>query len=155
MAASSMPRGMTFIDVLIGIVLILIVFTGLFGAFQMTVRLVSAAKGEAGASELVSSEMEYMRSLSYADVGILNGTPPGVLAESTSFTQPENGTIYTIQTNVRYVDDPADGIGAADQNGITDDYKAVTVTVSWQAPTGVRSVSATSYVAPPGVETPH
>ncbi len=153
MLNSPTPRGMTFIDVLVGIVMIIIVFSGLFGAFQLAVRLVSAAKGEAGASELVNSEMEYLRSLSYANVGILNGTPPGVLAGATVETQPENGFVYTTQTNVRYIDDPADGLGSADQDGITNDYKAVTITVSWQAPTGERSVSATSYVAPPGIET--
>ena len=142
---------MTFIDVLVGIVLILTVFIGLFGAFQLSVRLVSSAKGEAGASALVDSQMEYVRSLPYGEVGVTGGSPAGILSGTSVVT--ENGAQYSLATSIRYVDDPADGAGAADTNGNTNDYKVVTVTASWLAPTGaVQSLSATSYVAPPGVE---
>jgi type II secretory pathway pseudopilin PulG len=148
-----MPRGMTLIDVLVGITIIVIVFGGLFGAFRLSVNVVSSAKGEAGADALASSQMEYVRSLSYGNIGVSGGLPAGVLVAASTTVQ--SATTYAIQTGVQYVDDPADGVGALDQNGNPNDYKAVTITVSWRAPSGMRSVSAVSYVAPPGIESLH
>lgn len=150
MSAVRTPRGITLIDILVGIAVIAIVFTGIFGAFQLAVKVVTASKGEAGANALVNSQMEYIRSLSYADVGTQGGSPAGVLAASS--TQKPDQTEYVVQTSVRFVDDSADGIGLSDQNSNPNDYKMVTVTVSWQEPGGARSVSAVSYVTPPGIE---
>ena len=148
MTSPAMPRGMLLIDVLVGIAVIGIVFTGLFGAFQLAVAAISNAKGEATASALLNSEMEDVRSLSYGEVGIAGGTPDGALPATSA--EKENGINYTVQTVVKYVDDPADGTGASDQDGNPHDYKALLITVSWQVGNDMRSVSAESYVAPPG-----
>lgn len=129
-------RGITFIDVLVGIALILVVFTGLFGALELSAKVVSASKAEAEASELVDSQMEYMRSLPYVNVGVVNGIPSGVLLPSTTITQ--NGVAYTVTMSVQYLV----------QGGQTTPIKVITVTAAWQSVTGVRSVSATSWAAP-------
>lgn len=141
-------RGMTLIETLVGIVLIVIVFVGLYGAFQLSVSTVSAAKGEAGADSLVRSHMEYMRSLSYADVGNTTNIPLGIIPPV--FTKVLGGISYSVQTVVRYVDDPADGL-AASGDADADDYKMFMITVSWETQRGGQSISATSYVVPPTI----
>lgn len=146
-------RGITLIDVLVGITVIAIVFGGIFSAFQLAVKVVTSSKGEAGANALVNAQMEHMRSLSYTDVGVTGGMPAGTLVAFSE--QTVDSFKYTIKTSVRYVDDSADGTSVADQNSNPNDYKAVTVLVSWEDSSGTRSVSAVSYVAPPDVESSH
>ena len=139
---------MTLVETVVGIALIVTVFVGLYGAFQLSVSTVSAAKGEADADVLVRSHMEYMRSLSYADIGNPDSTPLGIIPPA--FTKVLGGVSYSIQTAVRYVDDPSDGLAVSgDVN--PDDYKMFMVTVSWETQRGEQSISATSYVAPPAM----
>jgi len=134
MTRPATPRGMLLIDILVGIAVIGIVFTGVFGAFQLAVAAVARAKGEVEGSALLNSEMEYVRSLPYGEVGVAGGTPDGAL--SAVSVQSENGISYTIRTVVGYAD-------------AGHDYKAVLVTVSWQSGNGSLADSAESYVAPP------
>jgi type II secretory pathway pseudopilin PulG len=141
------PRGILLIDVLVGIAIVGIVFTGLFGAFELAVVAVSRAKVEAEANALLNSEMEYVRSLPYGDVGTPGGAPGGTIPAMS--VQSVNGTAYTVQAAVEYIDDPADGTGASDEDSNPHDYKSVLITVSWQAGNATRSVSVESYVAPP------
>lgn len=144
-------RGLLLVDVLVGVAVIGTVLIGLYGAFQAAVAAVTVAKGEAGAVAVVSSEMEYVRGLPYADVGVVGGTPAGVMPAFSIRTQ--NGVPYSLVVAVSYVDDPADGAGANDQDGIVNDYKKIIVTATWPSRSGTASVSSVSYVAPPGVET--
>ena len=132
MTGARTPRGILLIDIMIGVAMMTIVFIGFFGAFRLSVAAVSATKGVAGASALVTSQMEHVRALPYTDIGIVGGSPVGILPGM--FMQTQNGIRYTVTTNVWYA-------GASD-------YKAVSVTVSWQAQNGAQSISAVSYVSP-------
>ena len=43
--------------------------------------------------------------MSYSTVGTVGGNPPGTIPASQ--TQTVNGTTYTVQTSIKFVDDPA------------------------------------------------
>jgi hypothetical protein len=144
---SRAQRGVTLLDTVVGVSLMLVVFLGIFAAFRLTVDVVTNNKARAGAIALADQRMEYIRSLSYASVGTMGGVPSGTLAQSESLTL--NGISYTRRTVVVYADDPADGSGAADSNGITADYKAVKVDVAWTSRTGTRHVDLVTRVSPP------
>lgn len=139
--------GMTLIDTLVGTFLMVLVFVGIVGVFQLSVDVVSNNRARAGAIALANERMEYIRSLSYQSIGTQGGIPSGSLAQTETITL--NSTPYTRRTLVLYGDDPRDGLGAADQNNIPTDYKAVKVEVSWSARTGTRSVSLVSRFEPP------
>ena len=141
----NLTRGVTLIDTLVAISLMLLIFLGIFGAFQLSVDVVTNNKARAGAVALADERMEYIRSLPYTSIGTSGGIPAGSLAQTESVSL--NGINYTRRTLVVYADDPKDGTGASDTTGVTD-YKAVKVNVSWSSRTGERNLYLVSRFEP-------
>ncbi len=143
--------GLTLIDTIVGTALMLVVFMGISAAFQLTVDVVSNSKARAGAIALANERMEYLKSLSYGQVGVTGGIPSGIVPQIESIAL--NGVSYTRRTLVYYSDDPADGTGAADTNGIIADYKTIRVEISWTTKRVAHSIQVVGRMSPPGVET--
>ena len=137
-------RGVSLIDTLVGTALMLVIFLGIAGAIQLSLDVVTNNKARAGAIALANERMEYIRSLAYASVGTVGGIPSGTLAQTETTTM--NGITYTRRTFIEYSDDSKDGTGGADTNGITADYKAAKVSVSWTSRTGERSVAVVTRI---------
>lgn len=150
MNARVLSRGSSLLDVVIGTAILLTAFVGFFGVLQLGTRLATDNKARTGATALAIERMEFIRSLDYASVGTSGGNPSGSLAGSENITL--NGISYTRRTHIVWIDDPKDGSGGSDSNGITNDYKRVKVEVTWQGQTGPRASSIVSDVTPPGVE---
>ena len=129
----------------------LIVFIGIVGAFRLTVMAVSNNKARAGAIALANERLEFIRSLPYNSVGTVGGIPAGSIAQEEPVLL--NDVNYTRRTFISYEDDPSDGLGGADSNGIITDYKAAKVTVSWTVRDGVHTITLISRLSPPGIET--
>ncbi|OGG69264.1 hypothetical protein A3C20_03160 [Candidatus Kaiserbacteria bacterium RIFCSPHIGHO2_02_FULL_55_25] len=138
-------RGVTLIDTLVATSLMVLIFMGIFGAFQLSVDVVTNNKARAGAVALADERMEYLRSLPYSSLGTVGGIPAGSLAQTESVSL--NGVNYTRRTLVVYADDPKDGAGGSDTTGIAD-YKAVKVNVSWSSRTGQRDLYLVSRFEP-------
>ncbi|MCW9054512.1 MAG: hypothetical protein OQJ98_00820 [Candidatus Pacebacteria bacterium] len=138
------------IDTVFGTAILLVVFLGLFGAFKLSLELVQSVKLKTGALALAHERVEYIRSLSYDDVGTVGGIPAGILAEEEE--EMFNGVTYTRRTFVRYVDAPEDGSGGSDENGITTDYKVVKTVVSWDLRGETREFSLATNIVPSSVE---
>ncbi|PIW89852.1 MAG: hypothetical protein COZ92_02390, partial [Candidatus Nealsonbacteria bacterium CG_4_8_14_3_um_filter_40_11] len=62
-------KGFTFIDVMVGTALVLIVFLGIFGAYQLALKVVSQSKARITATALSNQKIEMVRNLAYDDVG--------------------------------------------------------------------------------------
>jgi hypothetical protein len=142
---------MSLIDVIVGTAIMLVVFLSIFGAFKLSIDLIYSTKAKVGAVALVADRLEYIRSLPYASVGTVGGIPSGNLPQVATSTL--NGITYVMSTLVQYVDDPADGTGNSDSNGITADYKLVKVEADWMIRTSSRATSAVTTVTPVGLET--
>lgn len=142
---------MSFVDVIVGTALVLIIFTALVGLLRSSLQVTSLAKSRAIATAVAESQLEYIRSLSYDQVGTVGGIPAGPVPQTSTTT--ENGLTFPVRTLITYMDDPADGIGAADANGITTDYKRIKVSVSYFANNRTQTVDLVSNYAPPGLET--
>ncbi|HWH16526.1 MAG TPA: carboxypeptidase-like regulatory domain-containing protein [Candidatus Paceibacterota bacterium] len=145
------PRGMSLVDVLVGSALILIVFVALLGLLRASLLVSSSAKAKAGATTVATTQLEYLRSLAYDDVGTVGGIPAGSVPQFATTTL--NDIPYSVRTFVQYVDDPKDGLAGADSNGITTDYKRTRVTVTYVFRGEEREVALISNIAPPGIET--
>src|SRR3989344_4077226 len=144
-------RGVTLIDTLVGSALMLLVFVGIAAAFRLSVEVVTNNKARAGAIALANERMEYLRSLSYSQIGVIGGIPAGnVLQEE---VVAYNGIDYTRRTMVLYSDDPGDGLGGADANGIVADYKTIRVEINWVSKQGERGLTLVGRVSPFGIET--
>ncbi|TSC63429.1 MAG: hypothetical protein Athens041674_114, partial [Parcubacteria group bacterium Athens0416_74] len=147
----SRERGVTLIDTLVGSALMLVVFLGIAAAFELSVEVVSNNKARAGAIALANERMEYLKSLTYPQIGVEGGIPAGNVPQLESVAL--NGVSYTRRIFVAYTDDLKDGLGAADTNGIIADFKTIRVEVSWVSRQGERSVALIGRVSPTGVET--
>lgn len=143
-------RGMTFIDVVVGTAIMLTVFLSIFAAYQLAVELVMNSKARVGGLSLVSERMEYLKSLPYESLGTVGGIPSGTIAQVSTTTK--NNISYTMRTLIKYIDDPADGVGGADTNSITADSKELKVEVSWTLRGRTRTTFAVTRVAPHGIE---
>jgi hypothetical protein len=143
--------GFSFIEVLVTAALVALVFGGLFAAVQAMINLISDSKAKAGATALATERLEFIRSLSYNDVGTNGGVPSGAIPQTRSVIL--NDLTYYERVLIEYVDDPADGSAAADSNGIVADYKRAKIEYSWLGRNGTSSVALVTNIVPPGVET--
>lgn len=129
-----------------------LVFVGIASAFQLSVKIVTNNKARAGAIALADQRMEYIRSLSYSAVGTVGGIPSGLIPQNE--TVVFNGVSYRRRTYIEYDDDPKDGTGASDTNGIIEDYKSVKVQVLWTQKQTSYNVTLVTRVSPTtGLET--
>lgn len=147
---ASSERGMTLIDTIVGSALMLLVFMGITAAFQLSLDVVTNNRVRAGAIALLNERMEYLRSLSYTQIGVIGGIPAGIVPQIETVSW--NGIEYTRRTSVLYSDDPEDGLGSEDENDIIADYKTIRVEVSWPSRQGERSLTLVGRVSPTGVE---
>ncbi len=143
-------RGFSFIEVIVSVAIFALVFGGLFGAFQLMATLLGKAKAQAGATALMTERMEYIRSLPYNSIGTDGGVPSGAIPQTSTTTL--NGVTYNERVLIQYIDDPADGIGSADSNGILADYKQIKVEYRWSLRNKSYTVSLVSNIVPPGIE---
>lgn len=144
-------RGMSLVDVIVGSALVLIVFLAFFGLLRSTLMVSGIAKATSGATAIANAQVEYIRSLSYDSIGTIGGIPAGVVPQYATTTL--NGIQYVSRTFIEYADDPKDGSGALDSNGITTDYKHVRVAVRYTLRGQAREASVVTNAAPPSIET--
>lgn len=122
--------GFTLVEALVGTALMVVVFMGVFAAYNLGLKVIGLSKNRITATAIANSRIETARNLSYELVGTLGAVLPeasGSLEKNT--TQAMNNGVYSTETKVIYVADPADGTGTGDNCDL--DYKKVEVSVSW------------------------
>lgn len=140
--------GFTLIETLVGTSILLIVIIGLYGIFQLGLRVANQSKMRITATALANKGIESAKNLPYNEIGTIGGIPPGVISETEEVIT--NNATYTIKTTVNYIDDPFDGVAPADT--VPNDYKKVKVKVSWEGFLG-GDVALLTDIAPLGLET--
>ena len=148
--SKSLHAGISLIDVIVGVALLLILFLALFGVLRASLVLSSLAKAKSAGIELANSQMEYLQGLAYDSLGTVNGIPAGIVPQNSTTTV--DGVTYVVHTYVEYTDNAADGSGASDTNTVTTDYKTGKVKVSYTLYGLTKSIALVSSFAPPGIE---
>jgi len=125
--------GFTLTEVLVGIFLISVVFLGVLGVYQLGIKANGLVQKKIVATYIANQQIEVIKNLPYASIGIKNAGPgqvSGILDAATTTIQ--NGVAYTIETSVVFVIDVADGIDvdSIPADSCPFDYKRVSVTVS-------------------------
>lgn len=145
-------RGVTLVEM---VVALLVLGVGVFGAvslFSASSETANGARNRSVADEIVESELELMRSLPYADVGIatsdssyrpaFDGQPTvtegGANRVDAFSTEERSGIEFGIRRDVTWatVDAPSGRIDKA--------YKLLTVTVQWLDHIGKHEIQAES-----------
>ncbi|MCX6760928.1 MAG: carboxypeptidase-like regulatory domain-containing protein [Candidatus Nealsonbacteria bacterium] len=126
-------KGISLIDVLVGTSLLVVVFLGIFGSYELLLKTLNQNQIRIVATAVASQQIEMIKNLSYESVGIRGGFPEGDLEAST--TTVRNNINFTIERRVDYVVDPADGISSPDDS-CPNDYKKAEIKVSWKGTLG-------------------
>lgn len=146
--------GLTFVSAIIAAAVVAIIFNGIFVGTRYSLELVAQSRAKLSALSLATDQMEFLRSLSYDEVGTIGGIPAGPVEQSS--TVMLNGIEFTKRVLVEYVDDPADGQLTAtttDDNGIPADYKRVKVELTWNIYEQEDSLELVSNIVPRSIET--
>ncbi len=149
--SSTISPGFSLVEVLVVSFVMLVVFGGLLGGVKYTLDLISISRAKLTALTVANNQMEYIHSLSYNAVGTISGIPAGSIAQVS--TTSLNQIVFTRTTLIEYIDDDADGIGVADSNTITTDYKQAKVTVSWEYRGVPYEIFLVSNIIPRSIET--
>lgn len=125
-------QGQVLLSILIAIAVFSILAHALFTLIASSFELVTFNKARITARHIAQEKIETIRNLPYDEVATIGGIPNGTVIPQTESIE-RNGLIYTIKTDVIFIDDSFDGI----QGGIPDDtspedYKRVRVEVSWE-----------------------
>ena len=119
-------KGFTYIEVLVGTFLMLLFFSAIFSAYQLTLRVVGSSRARINATMIINQKIEAIRNLSYNEIGVVGGYPEGPLLLQEHLYRNNND--YLIETRVDFINDPFDSIiGDVCPN----DYKRVLVRASW------------------------
>lgn len=134
--------GATLIEMMIALVIIAIVMLG-GGMFFFYGRVNIIREAHRRAAVLVASgRAEELKAKNYGEINV--GTEE-VNIDMDNLSK-DSAIPPTMVTEVVYIDDPEDGIGGADPDGI-DDYLKVTATVEWR--NGItKTVSVDTLIAP-------
>lgn len=147
----SLRSGQTLVSVLIGLAIFLILSSAVFTLVQGSFQVISFNRSRIAARHLAQEKIEFIRNLTYDDVGTLGGIPSGPLEQEEVVER--NGLSYTVKTDIIYIDDPFDNVIPSDL--LPSDYKRVRVEVSWGGTASSRRnpVVLVTDITPRGVET--
>ncbi|MBU1038654.1 hypothetical protein KKC17_00225 [Patescibacteria group bacterium] len=146
------PSGVTLLQALLGLALFTVITLSLYDVYLQLTKSVKKNRLVTAATLLATEKMEVVRNLPYQSVGLVNGLPSGSLPADS--LDSKDNVIFTVQYNVRNIDDPFDGtIGGLPNDTAPADYKQVTVTVSCSTCLPFfNPVSLTTIVAPKNLE---
>jgi hypothetical protein len=120
-------RGQGFIEVIIGLGILLILLHAFASLIITAYDLLGNARTRITARYIAVSRMEEIRNLPYDSIGVSGGIPAGDIPQLETINR--NGQDYSLRTSVIYIDDPFDGLAPSDST--PGDYKRARVEVSW------------------------
>ena len=145
-------QGFLLIEALTVLFIFSLITVTFYSVFSVGIRYIQNSKNRLGALAIANEKIEIIRNLKYDDIGTDGGAIAGNIPQDQDVSQ--NASQYHVHTDVVYVDDPFDGIGFADLVWF-EDYKKVTIVVSWGSGETSGEVKLVSRFVPPGKEVPH
>ena len=141
-------RGFTLVEVIVGMAIFVLFAIGIYGGIQFVFKVVYQSRLRILETAILNEQIEIVRNMSFFDVGIVEGSPAGVLERTITTTQ--NNINFLVTRTIRNIDDEFDGvIGGTPNDTAPADYKLVNIDVICLSPCLQRnSLSATTYIAP-------
>jgi type II secretory pathway pseudopilin PulG len=146
----STKKGFTLIEALAFLFIFSVITVTFYQTWSLGTKQIINSKNRLGATALASQQMETIRGLPFDSIGTTTGIPSGVIVQSQSVSV--NAATYTLHTLVQFVDDAIDGTLALGTDAAPNDYKKVTVTVSWGGGGASEQINAISLFSLDGVE---
>ena len=148
----SVSRGFTFVELVVGIAVFLVVVVGVYSSYTAVFTVVQTSRAKIDAISLIDEQLEIIRNLPYSSVGIVGGIPSGVLSHTQTLVR--DTTSFLVTLTVRNIDDPFDGtVNGTPKDTSPADYKLVEVDVDCPTCKNFRTMTVTTQVAPKNLET--
>lgn len=140
-------RGFGLLEVMIAVAIFVVFAVGIYSSIQYVFKVVYQSRLRILESSILNEQVEIIRNLSFYDVGIINGSPSGVLTRNE--TVRRNNIDFLVTRTIRNIDDPFDGtIDGEPKDLVPADYKMVQIDVICSQCTQRESLSVITYVAP-------
>lgn len=125
----SEKKAFTLIEALVDFAIVGMVMVAIFGAFSASFKSIELAKAKIAAVALANEKMEEIRNMPYDELATQTGLiyPPGQIPDGQEVAR--KGITFSVNIVIACVDDPFDGIGAADTALNSCDYKRAEIIV--------------------------
>ncbi len=141
--------GTSLIELLMTIAIFAMISISLYSLIWIGIHLVRDNEARLDALGIAQTKIEEIRNAPYESIGTNGGIPDG------DFLQKEiierNNRTFTIETDIRYIDDPFDGVAPTDT--VSNDYKKIRVAVTWEGQYVAKPLLLITNVSPEGIET--
>ncbi|MFZ2189311.1 MAG: prepilin-type N-terminal cleavage/methylation domain-containing protein [Candidatus Magasanikiibacteriota bacterium] len=129
MSARQKRAGFALIEVLVGVAVFVLFAMGIYGGIQFVFKIVYQSRVRILETAILNEQIEIIRNLPFENVGIINGSPAGVLTHTVTTTR--NNINFFITRTIRNIDDPFDGIiGGTPNDTVPADYKLIEVEIT-------------------------
>lgn len=148
----SKQTGFTLVELLVGVSVFTIIVIGVYNAYTGVYKVISMSRQKIAAIDLANEQLEIVKNLPYASVGVDGGIPDGLLSHVQTLVR--DGATFTATTTVRNVDDPFDGTLGGTPNDLSPaDSKTVEIEIGCALCKNFKPLTVTSRVAPKNLET--
>ena len=140
-------RGFTLVEIIVALAVFLLFMSGIYSGIQFVFKSVYYSRMKILETGILNEQLEIIRNLPFEDVGIINGSPSGVLERTVTTTR--SGIEFEITRTIRNIDDEFDGTIGGDPNDLAPaDYKLVEVEIICEKCNQTKKISEVTYVAP-------
>ena len=144
--------GYSLVELLVGASVFIIIAISIYGAYVTIFNITYSSRAKLDAVDLANEQLEIVRNLPYADVGIAGGIPSGKLTHNQTISRGQSSFDVTI--TIRNVDDPFDGtLGGTPNDTSPADFKMVEVEINCPLCKNFVPTIVTTRVAPKNLET--
>ena len=121
-------RGFSLIEIIVALAVFLLFAVGIYSGTIFVFKVVYQSRLRILETGILNEQVEIVHNLPFHDVGIIAGSPSGILPRTVTTTR--NGILFTITRTVRNIDDPFDGtIGGTPNDTAPADFKLVEVEI--------------------------
>lgn len=144
--------GMSLIEVILAIGMIVLLFGGIYSAYIGILDAIANSSLRTQAASILNREIEIIRNLAYDQVGTVGGIPSGILPQTKNVTSTD-GQTFTVAITVRNIDDQFDGtLSGSPGDTSPADYKLAELEISCVACPRFIPLLLTTTVAPKNLE---
>lgn len=152
MLFNTQKRGFTLVETLVGVAVFMMVSVASYRAYLAVLKLVNSSQYRIAAINLANEQIEIIRNLPYADVGVIGAIPNGKIPNTQFFSR--SGYDFIATTTIRNIDLSFDGtIGSTTNDLSPADNKVVEIEIGCVVCENFSPVFITAQIAPKSLET--
>lgn len=144
-------KGFGLIEVMVAVAVFVLFFLGIYSMITFVFKVVYQSRLRILETGILNEQVEIVRNLPFEQVGIIDGSPAGVLARTVTTTR--DNIDFTITRTIRSIDDPFDGtIGGIPNDTAPADYKMVDMEIICNHCGQRTALSLTTQISPKFLE---